>query len=155
MDRRVEQFAQLLKQVERIVHSPLGRNEKLQAICELLHEKVDHYDWVGFYIADPSQRSLALGPFVGDPTEHVSIPFGRGICGQAAERKETFVVQDVSRESNYLSCSPKVQSEIVVPVFKDGEIVAELDIDSHSTSPFTQEDRIFLERICRMVGELF
>jgi len=83
----------------------------------------------------------------------VRIPFGRGICGQAAERKETFVVQDVSKETNYLSCSPEVKSEIVVPIMKDGRVLGELDIDSHSLAPFTDEDREFLENICRLISE--
>jgi len=102
----------------------------------LLVENVPHYDWVGFYLVDKAKKELVLGPFVGEPTEHVRIPFGRGICGQAAERRTTFVVQDVSKEGNYLACSPKVKSEIVIPLFKGGEIIGELDIDSHTLSPW-------------------
>ncbi|MBE0520488.1 GAF domain-containing protein [Candidatus Bathyarchaeota archaeon] len=64
------------------------------------------------------------------------------------------MVQDVSKETNYLSCSPNVKSEIVIPIFKNGEIVGELDIDSHTPSPFTDEDREFLEKVCEMVSNL-
>jgi GAF domain-containing protein len=137
------------------VDCPFDRDEKLETICELLQGGVAYYEWVGFYIVDASQKALVLGPFVGEPTEHVRITFGKGICGQAAERQETFIVQDVSQETNYLSCSPSVQSEIVVPIFKDGEIVGELDIDPHTLSPFTQEDREFLEDVCQIVSDLF
>ena len=100
-------------------------------------------------------RELVLGPCVGTPTDHVKIPFGRGICGQAAEREETFIVQDVSKECNYLSCSISVKAEIVLPIFKDGRIVGELDIDSHRLSPFTDADRGFLEKVCKIVAQLF
>ena len=155
MRNKTERFRVLLNQAKGIVDGPLERNEKLQAICELLHDSVDYYDWVGFYLVDAPKAELVLGPFAGEPTEHVRIPFGRGICGQAAERKETFTVQDVSKESNYLACSPRVQSEIVVPILKDGQVVGELDIDSHVLSPFGREDVELLEGICSLVSKLF
>jgi len=145
----------LTEKVREIVNSKLDRDGKLKAICRLLKDNVSHYDWVGLYLVDKKrQGELLLGPFEGEPTEHVRIPFGRGICGQAAELKKTFIVQDVSKELNYLSCSPKVKSEIVVPIFKNGEIVGELDIDSHTLSPFTDEDKAFLKKICKMVSKL-
>ncbi|MCD6550841.1 GAF domain-containing protein [Thermotoga sp.] len=142
-------FNSLLKKVEEILSE--GK-ETLKDLCEFLRNHVSYYDWVGFYFVEDGK--LKLGPFVGEPTEHVEIPFGIGVCGQAAERKETFVVQDVTRETNYLSCSPKTKAEIVVPVFKNGEIVGELDIDSYSPSPFSEEDRRFLERICELVSKV-
>lgn len=117
-----------------------------------MRNHVSYYDWVGFYFVEDGK--LKLGPFVGEPTEHVEIPFGVGICGQAAEREKTFVVQDVSKETNYLSCSPKTKAEIVVPIFKDGRIIGELDIDSHSFSPFSEEDRRFLEKVCELVSKV-
>ena len=99
----------------------------------MLKGKVEHYDWVGFYLVDETAaHQLVLGPFVGDLTDHVEIAFGQGVCGQAAEIGQTFVVQDVMAETNYLSCSDSVKSEIVVPIFKDGHLVGELDIDSHT-----------------------
>jgi L-methionine (R)-S-oxide reductase len=115
---------------------------------------VPYYDWVGFYCVDSSKNELVLGPFVGEPTEHVCIPFGKGLCGQAAERKETVIVQDVTKEPNYLACSPHVKSEIVVPVIKTGRLVGVLDIDSHTRSAFTAEDKRFLEPVCALVAKL-
>ncbi len=147
-------YSALLREVGAIVAGPLEQNQKLQAICELLRDRVAHYDWVGFYLIEPSATDLVLGPYAGEPTEHVRIPVGRGICGQAAETKQTFVVQDVSQESNYLSCSPKVRSEIVVPILRDGKVVGELDIDSHALEAFSEEDTAFLEGICKAVGSL-
>ena len=145
----------LLALVRQIVDGELDRDGKLLRICDLLHSEVAHYDWVGFYLVVPGSRELLLGPFVGAPTEHQRIPFGRGICGQAAERKETFVVPDVSQQNNYLSCSPDVRSEIVVPVLRGGQIVGELDIDSHSLSSFGPGDEELLESICAQVAGLF
>lgn len=142
-------FEELLRDVEKILE---GGKESLQRLCEYLRERVPYYDWVGFYFVE--NEELVLGPFVGEPTVHTKIPFGMGICGQAAERKVTFVVQDVSKETNYLSCSPKTKAEIVVPIFKGGEIVGELDIDSHALAPFSEEDRRFLERVCELVAKV-
>jgi len=132
-----------------------SRDERLQAICQLLHEQVAHYHWVGFYLADPLRRELHLGPFVGAPTEHTLIPYGRGICGQAAETLTTFVIQDVAAQDNYLACSLEVKSEIVVPVFKADQLVAELDIDSHHPSAFKNADEAFLLRVCDLVSAIF
>ena len=145
----------LLKNARQLLALAGPRDEKLQRLCVLLRDSVPHYQWVGFYLAEPEKRELVLGPFAGEPTEHVRIPYGRGICGQAAERLAPLLVQDVTKESNYLACSAKVKAEIVLPVLKDGRFVAELDIDSHQRAPFTPEDREFLEEVCAAAGRLF
>ena len=131
-----------------------GVDEILQKICDLLRAEIEHYNWVGFYLADENEKTLHLGPYSGEPTEHLRIPYGRGICGQAVVRGDTFVVQDVSKETNYLSCGPRVKSEIVVPIYKDGKIVGEIDIDSHYLSPFTEDDRKFLEKLAEKLAEI-
>ena len=147
------EMLEVLERICREVHGEGRKEEKMLRVCQILQESFERYNWVGIYYA--SGDELLLGPFVGEPTEHTRIKFGQGICGQAAERRETFVVQDVSKEENYLSCSPKVKSEIVVPIFKDGEIVGELDIDSHRLSPFTREDEEFLKEVCKILSHLF
>ncbi|MEI8112186.1 MAG: GAF domain-containing protein [Bacteroidia bacterium] len=124
-------------------------------VCEILKNEVYHYDWVGFYILDSRKNELVLGPFVGKPTPHTHIALGKGICGQVAESSKTMVVQDVTQVENYISCGLDVQSEIVVPVLKNGEFVAELDIDSHSPAPFTSDDSIFLTKICELLVDCF
>ena len=149
-------FKSLLEEVRKTLESAQERDEKLASICDLLKNRVSYYNWVGFYLVNPNQeQELMLGPFAGEPTEHVQIAFGQGICGQAAALEQTFIIQDVSKETNYLSCSPDVQSEIVIPLFKDGAVVGELDIDSHKLSPFTGEDRAFLEQVAQEIAELF
>ncbi|UCG45507.1 MAG: GAF domain-containing protein [Candidatus Bathyarchaeota archaeon] len=145
----------LTREVETIIDSELTVNEKLRAICNLLRARVSRYDWVGFYLVDKTKlNELLLGPFDGEPTEHARIPFGKGICGQAAHRRKTIVAQDISQESNYLSCSPNVKSEMVVPIFKNGIVVGELDIDSHTLSAFTSEDESVLQRICEIISRI-
>jgi len=124
-------------------------------VCELLKNEVYHYDWVGFYILDLKTNELILGPFVGKPTPHTHIALGKGICGQVAVSGKTMVVQDVTKVENYISCGLDVQSEIVVPVLKNGNFLAELDIDSHSPAPFNSEDSIFLGKVCELLVDCF
>ncbi|MBN2002132.1 MAG: GAF domain-containing protein [Anaerolineae bacterium] len=153
---QISNFEQLLSGIREIIARDADRDTRLRAVCEALAQAVPHYNWVGFYLVDPAQaRELVLGPFVGAPTEHTQIAFGQGICGQAAATEMTFVIQDVSQETNYLSCSPSVKSEIVVPIFKEGVVVGELDIDSHRLAPFGAEDRAFLEAVCAKLAQLF
>ena len=155
IENKKKNFDALLEKTKVIISSDKNRDEKLREICFLLRERVSYYDWVGFYIVDSSKNGeLILGPFAGEPIEHVIIPFGKGICGQAAEKKETILVQDVSKEKNYLSCSVKVKSEIVVPIFKNNKLVGEIDVDSHRVSPFKEEDKVFLEKIAETVAEI-
>lgn len=151
----ISDFDKLLKNAGQIA-ATAERDELLLHICEILRDNVPHYDWVGFYLVDPeAERELVLGPYVGAPTDHTRIPFGKGICGQAAATENTFIVQDVTLETNYLSCSPDVRSEIVVPILKDGVILGELDIDSHVAAPFTDEDQALLDAVCTRVATLF
>lgn len=142
-------FDSILTEIENLIIS--NDSELLLKICTLLKKDVYHYDWVGFYILDKEKNELYLGSYVGKPTEHTNILVGKGICGQVAESCETMVVQDVSQVENYISCGLDVQSEIVVPIIKNGEFVAELDIDSHSPAPFTDADSIFLEKVCNLL----
>lgn len=133
-----------------------GAENRLRGICQVLYNEVEHYDWVGFYLVDEEKEGeLVLGPYVGEPTEHTNISFGEGICGQAADTGKLFLIQDVTKETNYLSCSEAVKSEIVIPIFKDGMLVGELDIDSHQLEPFNDLDPELLERICDIVAPLF
>ncbi len=147
---------QILQQTDSIIKGSGNKTEKLQAICELLDRSVDVFDWTGFYLVAPDEdRMLELGPYVGEPTDHTKISFGTGICGQAAETLDTFVVQDVSQADNYLACSVDVKSEIVVPIMKDGRFVGELDIDSHTLNAITPELKEMCEEICVKLEDIF
>jgi len=109
---------------------------------------------VGFYFKNGDKNELKLGPYVGAETDHTIIPFGKGICGQVAVSGETFVVPDVHAQDNYLSCSIDTKSEIVVPIFKDGKNIGQIDIDSHKIDPFTKADEELLQWICEKVAEI-
>ena len=153
IDKSKNGFEDLVKTVDKIISDPDGINLKLQKICDLLATSVSGYDWVGFYFVNPKkERELILGPFAGEPTDHIRINFGQGICGQAAEKEETIIIDDVSAESNYLSCNINVKSEIVIPLYKDNKIIGELDLDSHQPARFAEDDKIFLQKIADIVA---
>ncbi len=155
MSKKIESYGSLLEEIRKIITKKSESTEKLAAICKLLKINVPHYNWVGFYLVNPEkQDELLLGPYEGESTQHVRIPFGRGICGQAAKTGKTFVVQDVSKETNYLSCSTNVRAEIVVPIIKRRKIIGEIDIDSHTRSPFTDKDEKFLGNVTDLVSRI-
>ncbi|MBN1925914.1 MAG: GAF domain-containing protein [Prolixibacteraceae bacterium] len=145
----------ILNKADDILASFTERDEILLEVCKLLKEEVQYYDWVGFYLFDQAGNCLKLGPYEGKPTEHTEIPLGKGVCGQVAESKKTMVVQDVSKIGSYIACSLEVQSEIVVPVLKDNVFVAEIDIDSHAYAPFSNQDVMLLESLCKKIASLF
>lgn len=141
----------LLEECAGILGAADDNGTALQRIATFLHREVEHYDWFGFYLTVPGERQLALGPYEGASTDHLRIPFGRGVCGQAAEREETVLIDDVTAESNYLACSLETKSEIVVPIMEEGAVLGEIDIDSHRKAAFDESDRRFLEELAGMV----
>ncbi len=146
----------LLSVIKNIIANSEKRDAKLQKVCDLLHRSIHGYDWVGFYLVDPvKDRKLILGPYAGEPTEHARINFGQGICGQAAEKKETIIVDDVSNETNYLSCNINVKSEIVLPIFKKDKIIGEFDLDSHTPNRFDNRDKNFLSKVIEIIIQIF
>jgi len=144
----------LEKRIDIIFASNTNTDEKLQKVCQLLHDEVVHYNWVGFYFRNGDKEELKLGPYVGAETDHTIIPFGKGICGQVAVSNQIFVVPDVSEQDNYLACSIETKSEIVVPIFKNSKNIGQIDIDSHVINPFTEKDEALLKSICEKVSEI-
>lgn len=145
----------LLEEAKQIIAREASVTEKLQHICDLLESKVEQYDWVGFYFADAEKSVLHLGPYTGEATDHTVIPFGKGICGQVAESNQTFLVEDVTAQTNYIACSITVKSEIVVPLFVSGKNIGQIDIDSHTLNAFTKEDQLFLETLNELIATLY
>jgi GAF domain-containing protein len=146
---------QLKKSVKDILNKDTSKNEKLQQVCDYLKQEITYYDWVGFYFKNGDKNELKLAEFAGEPTDHTIIPFGKGICGQVAVSNENFVVPDVSAQDNYISCGWKVKSEIVIPIFVNNENIGQIDIDSHTVNPFTKDDELLLEYVCKNVAQLF
>lgn len=145
----------LRPKVSAITNNPeKSKIEKMQAICELLKENVPHYDWVGFYFRNGDKEELKLGPYAGAPTDHTIIPFGKGICGQVAVSNQNFVVPDVMAQDNYIACSITVKAEIVIPLFLNGVNIGQIDIDSNTPDPFSEEDEHFLEYVNQEVSKI-
>lgn len=147
-------FDKLKPQAEAILSATeTTTNNRLLQICELLEANVPHYNWVGFYFKNGNKNELKLGPYVGEPTDHTIIPFGKGICGQVAVSNKNFVVPDVAAQDNYIACSITVKAEIVIPIFVNGENIGQIDIDSNTPDPFTEDDERFLEFVCALVSK--
>lgn len=142
-----------LASIKETIASQSSTEEKLHDIVKLLNTTYPKCIWVGFYFMNHSTQQLHLGPFVGTPTDHTIIPFGKGICGQVAVSGETYIADNVQEESNYIACSMGVQSEIVIPIYDGETLVAQLDIDSNTLQAFTDTDRKFLETVCSEIGE--
>ena len=109
------------------------------------------------YIEEATEikKELYLGPYVGEPTDHTIIPFGKGICGQVAESNSNFVVPDVNAQDNYIACSLDVKSELVVPLFLEGKNIGQIDIDSNKLNPFSKEDELLLEACCDLISKTY
>jgi len=143
------------KVIDILNHDNMLREDKLLQLCHLLSDNIDYYDWVGFYFRNGEKEELVLGPYVGEPTDHTVIPFGKGICGQVAVSNQNFVVPDVHAQDNYIACSLTVKSEIVVPLFVNGENIGQIDIDSEVLDAFSDRDERFLEFVNQEVAKLF
>ncbi len=143
----------LIQQVEKLLSSGRSRDEILLETCRLLQKNIPKYTWVGFYLVDGNE--LILGPFVGKPSPHTRIKFDSGICGAAVREGETIVVDDVNSDPRYLACSLETKSEIVVPIWKDGKIVGEIDIDSDELAAFDGKNIELLEKVSSALSALF
>ena len=148
-------YSSLLTHCKSLLDQPTtDKFARLTEICVYLQKEVEVYDWVGFYMANHAEKTLHLKAFAGIPTDHEVIPFGKGICGQVAVSNNPFLVDDVSAQDNYIACSLTVKSEIVIPLFKNGKNIGQIDIDSHTPDPFTEEDVKLLEFVNQKVAEI-
>jgi L-methionine (R)-S-oxide reductase len=146
-----DDFRGALAAVDRIVNRESEADEVLRKTVEVLHDRFDHYSWVGIYLVEGDE--LVLGPWKGaEATDHVRIPVGEGICGAAAASGRTEIVHDVSSDERYLACFPSTRSEIVVPISYEGRVVGEIDIDSDQPAAFGPGDRSFLERVAVLIS---
>jgi L-methionine (R)-S-oxide reductase len=140
-----------LEALDRIVNRGGDADDVLRETVDLLHDRFDHFSWVGIYLVEGDE--LVLGPWRGpQATEHVRIPIGQGICGAAAATGRTEVVDDVHADDRYLACFPSTRSEIVVPIVYEGQVVGEIDVDSDAPAAFGDDDRELLERVALLVS---
>jgi L-methionine (R)-S-oxide reductase len=151
MSSTVDTYRGALEAVDRIVNREAEADDVLRKTVEVLHDRVDHYSWVGIYLVEGDD--LVLGPWAGpQATEHVRIPVGQGICGATAASGVTEVVDDVNADDRYLACFPSTRSEIVVPIAYESRVVGEIDIDSDVPAAFGDDDRAFLERVALLIS---
>ena len=150
-----ERIEEVRNEITDLAETAPTANELMRTMVKLLHDRMLKYNWVGFYMLEPGAQPpvLVLGPFEGAMTPHVRIPLNEGICGAAASSGQTVVVDDVSKDPRYLACSLETKSEIVVPIFARGEVIGELDIDSHFPAAFTPEHQALVQHCAMLVGK--
>ena len=154
MTTQIQKSSDLIPELDVLARSAPNAEALMKSIVGLLHEKLTRYNWVGFYMLEKiGGDMLVLGPFKGTMTPHTRIPLNQGICGAAASSGKTIVVDDVNNDSRYLACSIETKSEIVVPVFVDGKVAGELDIDSHFLAAFGPDDRNLCEHAATVLGK--
>ena len=132
--------------MEEISHS----NDPLQTAVAYLFNNNEHYHWVGIYIVKGDM--LELGPYKGPPTEHVRIPINDGICGAAVREQKAINIPDVRQDSRFIACSISTRAELVVPIWHDGKVVGEIDIDSDEPSAFSTSDEGMVRKVAETLG---
>ena len=140
---KAETYQSLIPQIEALVDGETDMIAKMANVAAALHQTFGFW-WTGFYRVVGNE--LVLGPFQG-PVACMHIPFGRGVCGTAWQRQETVIVPDVHAFAGHIACSSESNSEIVVPLFRDGQVIAVLDIDSAEYNTFDETDKAFLEQM--------
>lgn len=145
-----EVYKEILPQIESLIQDESDLTANLANIAAVLKTTFDWF-WVGFYLADTQTKQLVLGPFQG-PLACTRIPYGRGVCGQAWEKGETIVVEDVNQHPDHIACSSQSQSEIVIPVWnRKQQLLAILDVDSTELACFDDADAYYLGKLAEII----
>ncbi|WP_087681242.1 GAF domain-containing protein [uncultured Exiguobacterium sp.] len=144
---RTKQYDMLSKQLDALLMGEDNQVANLSNASALLNQFLDRINWVGFYLTDAEQNQLVLGPFQGLPA-CVRIPFGRGVCGTSAAEQTTQRIEDVHQFPGHIACDAASNSEIVIPLVKDGQTIGVLDIDSPEFNRFDEVDQAGLEAFC-------
>lgn len=146
---KAEKYTTIFQTIQAVVEGESDMVANMANVAALLHEEFGFW-WTGFYRVEQESDQLVLGPFQG-PVACTRIPFGKGVCGTAWERSETVIVPDVHKFPGHIACSSASNSEIVVPVFQNNQIIAVLDIDSTEFNTFDQTDKEWLEKIVTLI----
>jgi L-methionine (R)-S-oxide reductase len=137
---------ELLEELQNYAQTAPTAQSLMEQMAKRLHEKMTRYNWTGFYLVDPADAGyLIVGPFAGSFTPNARFPVNTGLCGAAATTGQIVVVQDVTKDPRYLAGSTMVKSEIVVPIFVNKKLAAELDIESYFADTFTRPEQEFIE----------
>lgn len=147
---RDQQYEQLIPQLKSLVEGEANLIANLANISAALNTAFGFF-WVGFYLIEGDE--LVLGPYQG-PLACTRIPKGKGVCGSAWARNETILVDNVEQFPGHIACSADSKSEIVVPIFKEGNVIGVLDVDSDQLAYFTNSDKTYLEKIAALIGSI-
>ena len=146
----IENYEELLPQVEAVLSDQEPVITNLSNFTALLKQSFKKISWVGFYFFDGEK--LVLGPFQGKVACTI-IKMGSGVCGTSAEKRETIIVENVHDFPGHIACDGGSNSEIVVPIVSKDKLIGVLDLDSYEFSSFNKNDKIYLEKICRLLTE--
>ena len=143
-------YGQIVQEMRALVKDVPHRTANFANASALLADRLPELNWAGFYFL--CGEKLVLGPFQGKPA-CIEIPLGRGVCGTAALADETLLVPDVHEFPGHIACDSASRSEIVIPLHEGGRVIGVLDIDSPEPARFTEEDRVGLQEIARVLEE--
>jgi L-methionine (R)-S-oxide reductase len=144
----------ICREMENLKAEGSSHDTLLNEAIRLIHESSPQFHWTGIYELFPD-NVLRLGPFIGAPTDHVFISVGRGVCGSAVAEKRNKIVRDVTKEPNYLACSRSTKSELVVLIQKDGNIFAQIDIDSHDFDAFDEAMVEGVQKVADWLADIY
>jgi GAF domain-containing protein len=147
---KAARYAEVAEEIAAVLQGEPNCVARMATVASMLASSFEHFFWTGFYVVDPDKpRELVVGPYQGT-LGCLRIAFGRGVCGAAAARGRTVIVEDVHAFPDHIACDARSRSEVVVPVFDpDGALIAVLDVDATEPSAFDQTDAQGLERIVR------
>jgi len=147
-----ENYNLVIKQLKALLHGETNQTANLANASALLNQFLENVNWVGFYLNDVEKEELVLGPFQGLPA-CVRIPLGKGVCGTAAKKMKTERVANVHEFPGHIACDAASQSEIVVPIIKNNQLIGVLDIDSPILNRFDETDQEYLEQFVQALIE--
>ncbi|EHI75258.1 GAF domain protein [Streptococcus criceti HS-6] len=150
MTQKKSMYDLLLAQLEALLEGETNALANLANASALIKEALPNSVFVGFYLFDGQE--LILGPFQGK-VSCVHIALGKGVCGESAQKNQTLIVDDVTQHANYISCDSAAMSEIVVPIYRDDQLLGVLDLDSSLTGDYDETDRVYLERFVAILLE--
>jgi GAF domain-containing protein len=140
-------YAELFPQIQALIGAETDIIANLANVCAALKYGMNFF-WVGFYLVEENQ--LVLGPFQG-PVACTRIHKGKGVCGAAWESGETIIVEDVEKFPGHIACSSLSKSEIVIPIYNNGDIIAVLDVDSDQLASFDKTDEVWLKKVVELL----
>jgi len=151
---KVERYAAVAEEIAAVLEGEPNVTARMATVASMLANSFESYFWTGFYVVDPEKPDeLVVGPYQGT-LGCLRIAFGRGVCGTAARSRQTQVVEDVNAFPGHIACDSASASELVVPIVRDGALIAVLDLDSPTPSRFTADDEAGCIRLAEILAKI-